>query len=645
MSTFPITRLTLYKHGVGFFERRAALTGEEVSLSFRVEEMNDILKSLTAIDWGDGQVLGIDYATPQSREERLAGCSIRLSDERSLRDLLVGLRGRRVSLQLDQGETAVGTLLGLDELPERQPVTDSLVSLLQDEAAQVQIFPLGRVQSADILDERGAADLRFFLQVAQTQEQYRDVTIRLTPGEHDLSVSYIAPAPTWRVSYRLVADPEAEDGPQALLLGWGIFDNRLEEELNEISLSLVAGMPISFVYDLYTPFTPERPFIEEESRVAPGPVELAAGAAAFGDVAYSAPEPAMMRAMSPAAPAPQARAAKLSRRDMVESVAVSSSGEALGELFQYHLTTPVSVGRGQSAMVPILATNLPYRKELIYNSAKLAAHPIATLRMSNSTGLTLERGPATVIEGGDYVGEAVLPFTADSAEFIIPYAVELGVRVREQNGAETQLRGLSIQGAYLLFEEWDIRWRQYQIHNTSAKPMNVLVEHPRNAHYDLFDTPEPAETTEESVRFTVTVAAKTETTLRVNSRRLNQRREEIQRQSYVNLQRFLHQGLIDRSTHDLIAQILVLLEKINQQKQRLGEIEQERQKIYAAQTQIQGNMQALSAEGKEGRVRSQYVDRLEATETNLHTLTQEESQLKKEIERLEKEIERKLESK
>ncbi|MCZ7669418.1 MAG: hypothetical protein M5U34_20675 [Chloroflexi bacterium] len=240
------------------------------------------------------------------------------------------------------------------------------------------------------------------------------------------------------------------------------------------------------------------------------------------------------------------------------------------------------------------------------------------------------------------MGEAVLPFTADSAEFIIPYAVELGVRVREQNGAETQLRGLSIQGAYLLFEEWDIRWRQYQIHNTSAKPMNVLVEHPRNAHYDLFDTPEPAETTEESVRFTVTVAAKTETTLRVSSRRLNQRREEIQRQSYVNLQRFLHQGLIDRSTHDLIAQILALLEKINQQKQRLGEIEQERQKIYAAQTQIQGNMQALSAEGKEGRVRSQYVDRLEATETNLHTLTQEESQLKKEIERLEKEIEREI---
>ena len=643
MSNLPITRMTLYKHGVGFFERRAQLEGDEVALSFRVEEMNDILKSLTAIDWGEGQVLGIDYATPQSREERLAGCSVRLSDKRSLRDLLVGLRGRRVSLQLDQGETAVGSLLGLDELPERQPVGDSLVSLLQDEAEQVQTYPLSRVQSADILDERGAADLRFFLQVAQTQEEYREVTIRLTPGEHDLSVSYIAPAPTWRVSYRLVADPEAEGSPKALLLGWGIFDNRLEEELSEISLSLVAGMPISFVYDLYTPFTPERPFIEEESRVTPGPVDLMVGAAAFADMPEA--EPTMMRAMAaPAAPSPQRRARKMSRQNMADSVSVSASGEAMGELFQYHITTPVSVGRGQSAMVPIVSTNLDYHKELIYNSAKLAAHPIASLRLINTTGLTLERGPATVIEGGDYVGEAVLPFTADSAEFILPYAVELGVRVREQNGARTELYGLSLKGAYFLFEEWDIRWREYQVNNTTAKPMNILIEHPRTAHYDLFDTPEPAETTEESVRFAVEVPAKTELTLCVNTRRLRQRRESIQKQSYVDLQRFLRKGLIDRSTHDLITKILSLLDKISDHKQRLSEIDEERKKVYKAQKQIQGNMQALSSEGKEGRVRSQYVDRLEATENSLNVLGQEEARLKNEIAELENEIEGKLKS-
>ena len=281
MSHLPIKRMTLYKHGVGFFERRATLSTEKVELDFRVEEMNDILKSLTAIDWGGGQVLGIDYATPQSREERLAGCSIRLDDDRSLQDLLVGLRGRRVTLQLDQGETATGMLLGVDEAPERQPLATALVSLLRDETEQVGVVTLARVQGVEILDERGARDLRFFLQTALSQEAFRSVTIRLTPGDHDLSVSYIAPAPTWRVSYRLVAEPEeAKEGRgaagKALLQGWGIFDNRLEEDLEGISLSLVAGMPISFIYDLYTPFTPERPVIEEEGRVAAGPVAFGA---------------------------------------------------------------------------------------------------------------------------------------------------------------------------------------------------------------------------------------------------------------------------------------------------------------------------------------------------------------------------------
>ncbi|MBK8986807.1 MAG: hypothetical protein IPM39_12160 [Chloroflexi bacterium] len=641
MTTLPITRMTLYKHGVGFFERRAQLEGDEVSLSFRVEEMNDILKSLTAVDWGDGQVLGVDYATPQSREERLSGCSIRLDDGRSLRDLLVGLRGRRAELHLDQGETAVGLLLGLDELPDRQPVGDSLVSLLQDDGRQVQTVALSRVQAVTINDERGAADLRFFLQVSLTQENYRQVTVRLTPGQHDLSVSYIAPAPTWRVSYRLVADPDADSGPIALLLGWGIFDNRLEEELTDIKLSLVAGMPISFVYDLYTPFTPERPFIEEESRVAAGPVGFQAATLGMGAmVPPSAPMPTMAVMDDMRAPAPQA---KMSRRDLQEATAVQTSGEALGELFQYHINTPVSVGRGQSAMVPIVAANLPYRKDLLYNGAKLASHPVASLRLDNKTGLTLERGPVTVSEGGDYVGEAVLPFTADQAEFIIPYAVELGVRVREQSGASTQIHALSLEKAYLVFEEWDIRWRTYQINNTTNRPLTVLVEHPRQESYDLFDTPKPAEQTQETYRFAVGAPPRQETILRVQTRYLRRRHEQIERQSYVTLARYLRDGLIDRAAHDLIATILGLMEKINDHKKRIETINQERQKIYEAQKQVQGNMSALSNTGKEGQMRAQYVDRLEATEQSLLVLAQEETQLQAEIARLEKEIARRLE--
>jgi hypothetical protein len=646
MTNLPITHMTLYKHGVGFFERRTKLSGEEVELSFRVEEMNDILKSLTAIDWGGGQVLGVDYATPQSREERLAGCSIRLDDDRSLRDLLVGLRGRRVRLALDQGEEITGTLLGLDELPERQPVATSLVSLLLDDSAQVQTVGLGRVQGVELLDERGIGDLRFFLQTALTQEDYRQVMVRLTPGEHDLSVSYIAPAPTWRVSYRLVTE-EADDGPLALLLGWGIFDNRLEEDLEGISLSLVAGMPISFVYDLYTPFTPDRPEVKEEARVAAAPVEFAGaelevdegkGMLTMGaGVGMGAMMSKMMASAAPAAAAPQARTT-ISRQALAEAAPVTTSGEALGELFQYVIGTPVTVGRGQSAMVPIVSADLNHRKDLLYNGSKMPTHPVATLRLKNETGLTLERGPVTVIESGEYAGEAVLPFTADGGEIVVPYAVELCVKVRESSGSRREMRGLELKDAYLHFEEWDVRWREYQLNSSSGKVLQVLVEHPRAAHYDLVDTPEPKERTDEHLRFEVEVPARGEVKLRIQERRLMRRREELHKQSYEGLQRYLEKGLLDREAYDTVAELLGLWEQIADNEKHVQEVGAERKKIYQAQQQIQGNMGALSTTGKEGALRARYVEQLEASEDQLKALDQQETELKAEIDRLRHEI-------
>jgi hypothetical protein len=505
----------------------------------------------------------------------------------------------------------------------------------------VQVVSLERVQGVEILDERGASDLRFFLQTALSQEDYRQVTIRLTPGDHDLSVSYIAPAPTWRVSYRLVAE-QVDGEARALLLGWGIFDNRLEEDLRDISLSLVAGMPISFVYDLYTPFTPDRPQVEEEDRVAAAPVDFAAVVPGAVTKAVPLAMEAEMAMVSDGAPAPS-RLRRIDREALERAAPVSATGEAMGELFQYAIGTPVSVGRGQSAMVPIVSADLSYRKDLLYNGAKMPTHPVATLRLKNETGLTLERGPVTVLESGAYTGEAVLPFTVTGGEIVVPYAVELGVKIREQTGARREMHGLRIQGAYLHFEEWDVRWRAYQLNNSTGEGVTVMVEHPRTAHYDLFDTPAPMERTDEHHRFQVDVPARGETELRAQERRLVSRREELRRQSYENLQRYLRKGLMDREAHDRAAELLGLWEKIADSEKRLGEVETERQRIFQAQKQIQGNMGALSHTGQEGALRARYVEQLASSEERLKALDQREADLKADIERLKQQVQELIE--
>src|SRR5438270_6130794 len=79
----PIRRLTLYKHGVGFVERRGTVEGTAVALAFRADEVNDALKSLLALDRQGGQVRGIHYETPMDREARLAESGIVLGPDHS----------------------------------------------------------------------------------------------------------------------------------------------------------------------------------------------------------------------------------------------------------------------------------------------------------------------------------------------------------------------------------------------------------------------------------------------------------------------------------------------------------------------------------------------------------------------------------
>ncbi|GAB4431089.1 MAG: hypothetical protein Kow0031_12150 [Anaerolineae bacterium] len=631
MNRLPVVQMTLYKHGVGFFTRRGKVTGEALSLTFRREEMDDLLKSLTVIDHGGGQIHGVDYDTPQSRAERLAGNSVILDEQRSLRDLLLALRGRQVRLFVADGSDIAGTLVGLDE-PEEKPLKQSLVSVLENGAEKVTALPLNRLEGVELLDNTAAADLRFFLQTSLVQESHRSITIRLSPNEHDLEVSYIAPAPTWRVSYRLVLEQDDAGQWQALLQGWGIFDNRLEEDLTGISLSLTAGMPISFVYNLVTPHTPERPVVKDEDRVAAAPVMFEA-AMAGSHLAAAPPSPA------PEAGAPKRRLRYNTMEEVSSSVRAAAEGAALGELFQYNVSTPVTVGRGQSAMVPIVSSTLKPKKDLIYNGRKIAKHPVATLRFNNSTGLTLERGPVTVLDSGEYVGEAVLPFTADQAEVVVSYAVELGVHIHEKVSTGSQLHSLELSGAYLVQHLYDSQITRYVAENRTAQSKTILIEHNRRNNYDLFDTPEPAEKTADTYRFRIEVPAGKSVEFTVQERWLRASREELRRLSHRNLQTYFEKRLLDHNAYrdlkgllDLLGQIELLRHAITEQEKRVSA-------INAVQQRVRENLVSLKSDGDEGKLRGKFVQQLAASEAELDGIAKKVEQLNRQIQQKEAQVE------
>src|SRR4051812_33390940 len=278
MPELPIRRMILYKHGVGYFERRGAVSGTALRLSFPRTAMDDVLKSLVALDLGTGQVHGVDFETPEDRAAQIARGSINLSDDRSLLDLLRDLRGRRVRLWLEEEreepkkgfglrggrppeprETAEGDgppvpempppsrtqvdglVIGIDLEDAENLLRAPIVSIYRPEQRRVRTYGLREIKRLELLDDRSAEDLTYFLRAAQSEEDRRAATLRLSDGEHDLLVGYIAPAPAWRVSYRILFDdegqatsderPSSDETPSSLVVrpssvllqGWGLF--------------------------------------------------------------------------------------------------------------------------------------------------------------------------------------------------------------------------------------------------------------------------------------------------------------------------------------------------------------------------------------------------------------------------------------
>ncbi|GAC1471730.1 MAG: hypothetical protein PVSMB1_19390 [Gemmatimonadaceae bacterium] len=55
-------RVVLYKNGVGYFEHTARVHGtQDLSIDFTTAQLNDVLKSLTAVDLGEGRVSSVRY--------------------------------------------------------------------------------------------------------------------------------------------------------------------------------------------------------------------------------------------------------------------------------------------------------------------------------------------------------------------------------------------------------------------------------------------------------------------------------------------------------------------------------------------------------------------------------------------------------
>src|ERR1019366_5472382 len=110
----PVKRVVLYKNGVGYFEHSARVRGtQDLNIDFTSAQLNDVLKSLTVVDLGEGRITSVRFNSVAPLSERLKALRLPLGEDASRNDLLEALRGTRVEVR-SAATTATGKMLGLD---------------------------------------------------------------------------------------------------------------------------------------------------------------------------------------------------------------------------------------------------------------------------------------------------------------------------------------------------------------------------------------------------------------------------------------------------------------------------------------------------------------------------------------------------
>lgn len=628
----PVRRVVLYKHGVAYFERKGAVTGNAtVHLDFRARDMNDVLKSMTVLDLTGGAISAVSYDSTKPLEKLLEEATIRIPAEGSLSALLGQIKGARVRLRVGT-EQVEGAILGLERLQiaaEKTRLERPFLVVLSGGA--VRSFDLIEIRDLAFLDEAVKKDLEFYLATVLSsykKDAKRVAILTSGEGERELFVSYVLEAPVWKTSYRILLDPKEPP----LLQGWALVDNTGDEDWNEVELALIAGLPVSFVHDLYSPRYQRRPIVETRTEPAAAPIiteeayaEAPADDEAEVESAVSGGAPGAARgmlakmAMAPAA-APMAAPPPSRRELMQRSAAVKTIVQDVGDLFEYRVEKPVSVHRNQSALVPILQRPFEGRKVLLYNRQAREKNPMACIELRNTTGLTLEGGPVTLFDGETYVGEAMLETLKPDDKRFVPYAVELSTVVsREGKDEQSPVFRAVVANGVLTTRFYLVNHTHYRVRNKGKVAQTLYLEHPRSG-WELFQTVEPAETTDSFWRFRIELQPGEEKVFPLSERSESSRSYAFDAATREQLAFFLSSRFIDDRLHEALQELLGLkaeVSKLQQEEQRLA---QERQAIHKDQERLRANLAALKAGADQRELSERIVSKLGGQEDRLEAI-------------------------
>jgi hypothetical protein len=325
-----------------------------------------------------------------------------------------------------------------------------------------------------------------------------------------------------------------------------------------------------------------------------------------------------------AMPSPPPPPAPMSLDAMTRAVESSAQASDLGDLFEYKLKQPVTIARNQSALVPIVQADVSLEKVSLWSPTSGRARPLRAVWITNSTGLTLDGGSVTLIEGDAFAGEGLIEPLKPGERRLLSYAADLAVLVTVARDSSPQrVTRLRIARAVVTEHREDRARATYTVRNEDAAARDVVIEHPVSSGWTLGAGVKPVESSPTVHRFRVAVAPRATATLVVDESRPVETRYQVSSLSSEQVALLVKGQRVDPTIEARLGAIVAKRDAIAALQQEITAKEEELERISEGQERVRENMKALKGSDAERTLVERYTKQLTTEEDRIDTLTRE----------------------
>ena len=646
--SLELKRVMLSAGGVGYFEYEAEVEGNAaLPLSVRLDQVDDVLKSIVVYDEkgvagtirlpGREPLVQIFRDLPFGPEaldspvallNSLPGAQIRATGARKV-------EGRLVAVVPE--EVALSDLGGV--------ITRHRVSVMSAEGMQTFLFE--ETDSLVFTDPELRAQIDGALAAISAHRTRDRRTLQILSsgkGKRRVRVGYVVAAPLWKASYRLtVADKPAD---KARLQGWAVLENMSGQDWKDVELTIVSGNPVTFRQALYSAYYVHRPEIPVEvlGRVLPAPDSGAIGMkmaeaefdedfrreqrAMLGDAAGFVGGVAMDMANEAAPMAKRAVSSLVAAEPMAPPpppgqarILAAASTEAATQV-TFRVPYPVTVGSGQSLLVPVIDREVPASRVALYQPETHDRHPLASVRLTNDGETGLPPGVLTLYETGAagvaYVGDAQLSTLPVGDERLVSFALDQKALVdREIKESQAIGKARIVRGVLELTYEQE-QHTTYRLKAPAREAREILIEHPRIPGWKIAKPTEAeVELTDDKYRIRHTLAAGETAEIEVVLTRPNLQKVALVGQGRNFYMAYAGNAELDSGLKKAFAEMARLRDVVDGHARRMQELEAERQRIHQEQKRIRDNLSRVP-HGTD--LQKRYLRKLDQQENALEAL-------------------------